>query len=263
MLRLWFGNLDAILRGDATRHSGLRRGRIEVPATGLIVVIAILGLAYGACMGAFPLSWEGGGSIWQFLATTLKVPALYFLTLLVTFPSLYVFNALVGSRLAALATWRLLVAALGVMLAVLSSLGPVVAFFSLCTTSHDFVLLLNVLVFGLSGLLGLTFLLKTLQRLVKAVESPPPPPTEAEALVGIEKGEGPGALESLENEAPEGQVLRVFVIWVVAFGLVGAQMGWVLSPFLGRPGEPFILFHARQSNFFEAVWRALMALLGS
>ena len=35
----------------------------------------------------------------QWLATTLKVPALLFLTLAVTFPSLYVFNALVGSRL--------------------------------------------------------------------------------------------------------------------------------------------------------------------
>ena len=36
----------------------------------------------------------------QLFASAVKVPALFFLTLAVTFPSLYVFNALVGSRLA-------------------------------------------------------------------------------------------------------------------------------------------------------------------
>ena len=33
----------------------------------------------------------------QLVASMLKVPTLFFLTLLVTLPSLYVFNALVGS----------------------------------------------------------------------------------------------------------------------------------------------------------------------
>ena len=261
MLR-WFGQLDGILRGDATRLSALRRGRIEVPAGGLTVVIAVLGLAYGACMGTFPLLRADGSSPLQFAATTMKVPALFFLTLLVTFPSLYVFNALVGSRLATLATWRLLIAALGVMLAVLASLGPVVAFFSMSTASHDFILLLNVTVFALSGVLGLAFLLRTLHRLVIAAEVPPPPPTAAEELVGFEKGEGPGALEGEADRVPDRHVRRVFAIWVVAFGLVGAQMSWVLSPFLGRPGQPFTLFHARESNFFQAVWQAVLGLLG-
>ena len=93
-----------------------------------------------------------------------KVPALFFLTLVVTFPSLYVFNALVGSRLALGSVLRLLVAALAVMVAVLSSLGPIVAFFSVSTTSYPFMVLLNVVVFGVSGVLGLIFLLQTLQR---------------------------------------------------------------------------------------------------
>jgi len=42
----------------------------------------------------------------------------------VTVPSLYVFNALVGSRLTVAAVVRLLVATLGVIVAVLASLGP-------------------------------------------------------------------------------------------------------------------------------------------
>jgi len=90
----------------------------------------------------------------QVLSTMLKVPVLFFLTLAVTFPSLYVFNALVGSRLSILSVLRLLVILLTVMLTVLASLGPIVAFFSASTTSYPFMLLLNVAIFALSGFLG-------------------------------------------------------------------------------------------------------------
>src|SRR5947209_5948223 len=99
-MRTWIGQLDRILRGELTRPSALRRGTIEVPAGGLAAVIAILGVVYGVCMGCFALFKGGGPSYPQVLASAVKVPALFFLTLLVTFPSLYVFNALVGSRLA-------------------------------------------------------------------------------------------------------------------------------------------------------------------
>ena len=71
-------------------------------------------------------------------------------------PSLYVFNALVGSRLTLAAVIRLLVATLGVIVAVLASLGPIVAFFSVSTTSYPFMVLFNVVVFAVSGVLGLT-----------------------------------------------------------------------------------------------------------
>ena len=109
----------------------------------------------------------------QIPASMLKVPALFLLTLVITFPSLYVFNALVGSRLKFLATLRLLIGSMAVMLAVLSSIGPIVAFFSISTTSYPFMVLLNVVVFALSGFLGLGFLLKTLRKLAYAMESEP------------------------------------------------------------------------------------------
>ena len=104
----------------------------------------------------------------QLLATTIKVPALFYLTLLVTFPSLYVFNALVGSRLTLVSVLQLLVASLAVNLAVLASLGPIVLFFSLSTKSYAFIQLLNVVMFSVAGVLGLIFLLQTLHRLTSA-----------------------------------------------------------------------------------------------
>src|SRR5438477_3377951 len=94
-----FQALDRILRGEATRLASLRTGRIDVPAGGLTGVILLLGVVYGFCMCWFAVFNRSEPEFRQVLASMLKVPALFFLTLLVTFPSLYVFNALVGSPL--------------------------------------------------------------------------------------------------------------------------------------------------------------------
>jgi hypothetical protein len=55
-------------------------------------------------------------------------------------------------------------------------------------------------------------------------------------------------------------VQSVFACWTILFGLVGAHMGWVLRPFVGSPDLPFSWFRDRESNFFEAVSKALTAL---
>jgi hypothetical protein len=157
--------LDRILRGDATRLSELKNGRIEIPAAGLAGVLTLLGVFYGACMGAFAITGSGNNDARQIIASAIKVPALFLLTLAVTFPSLYVFNALVGSRLKAESLLRLLAAAMAVMMAVLASMGTIVLFFSFSTTSYPFMVLLNVAVFAISGFLGLSFLLQALHRI--------------------------------------------------------------------------------------------------
>jgi hypothetical protein len=258
----WWNDLDRILRGDATRVSSLGRGSIEVPIGGLAVVLVVLGMFYGMCMGCFALFKEEGPSYFQLVATTLKVPALFLLTLAITLPSLYVFNALVGSRLTLDSVLRLLLASLAVTMAVLASIGPIVAFFSLSTTSHPFMILVNVVVFGVSGSLGLSFLLQTLHRL--SVAPLLPPDLSGSDEPGEEKpSEGaviPGALEPLEGQVLGRHVKTIFRCWVILFGLVGAQMGWVLRPFVGDPNLPFQFFRGRQSNFFQGVWQAIVGV---
>ncbi len=262
-VRAWLRQLDGILRGDATRLPALRRGTIEASPGGLTVVLVALGMIYGACMGCFALFKMGGANLWQPFASMIKVPALFFLTLIVTLPSLYVFNALVGSRLALSTVVRLLIAALCVMLTVLASLGPIVAFFSVSTTSYPFMVLFNVVVFAASGFLGLAFLLQTLHRLSVAHRSPPddpatpPPPASGASPAPPEE---PGALDRLDDQVLGHHVKTVFRIWVVVFGLVGAQMSWVLRPFVGSPDMPFVWFRPRTSNFFQAVAQAFSNL---
>jgi hypothetical protein len=265
--------LDAVLRGEATHPSRLQDGKLRLPLPGLTVFIVLLGAFYGFCMGWFALVNRDTPEYAQVAASMVKVPALFVLTLLVTLPSLYVFNALVGSRLSARTVLQVLVASLAVILAVLASFGPIVAFFSLTTTNYPFMGLLNVAVFTLAGLLGLGFLLQTMHRLSVDVlrprlpDAPVPPPTSppaeppaatpaaADNVLGAA-----GALERLPGAVLGRNVRIVFVCWVAVFGLVGAQMSWVLRPFIGDPSQPFEWFRHRESNFFEAVGRALMGL---
>ena len=280
----WFKALDRVLKGDATRLDSLRGGTIALPFGGLSVLLVILGAVYGACMGVFALMGRWGtdtqaSGYLQMLASASKVPMLFGLTLLVTFPSLYVFNALVGSRLGFASVGRLMVAALAVTMAVLASFGTILVFFSLCTTSYSFIVLLNVVMFAIAGILGMRFLLQTLHRLavareiedaaaqgpataVVATSTEIPPvevPAEYVAPPAYSSGppmpvpQSPGALDRIEGRAFGPHVKSIFKIWILVFGLVGAQMGWVLRPFIGAPNTPFTYFRERESNFFEAV----------
>jgi hypothetical protein len=261
----WFKQLDQILRGDATRMSLLADGQIRTPVAGLSVVIIVLGVLYGLCTGSYAMIRTGGQAYMQLIASAVKLPMLFFLTLAVTFPSLYVFNALIGTRLSVLSAFRLLIAALGVMLAVLASLGPIVIFFALSTKSYPFMLLLNVGTSSVAGVLGLGFLLRTLDRLVvvqEKAESSNPPPKSTDNP-GEEQKEGKAELTGALDRAGDVTTLKakgVFRIWMIVFALVGAQMSWVLRPFIGSPDLPFEWFRVRESNFFVSVFRSLMNL---
>ncbi|MHC4947050.1 MAG: hypothetical protein ACYTG1_02140 [Planctomycetota bacterium] len=254
--------LDRILRGEATRPRDLREGTVRIPTLGITCVIVALGVIYGVCMSGYSVVNRRPFDLAFVLAPALKVPALFFLTLVVTFPSLYVFNALVGSRLNVAAVARLIIAALAVTLAVLASFGPIAAFFAFTTKSYPFMVLLNVVIFAVSGVLGLAFLLQTLHRLAAAGAPPrPSPPAADEADVDdAPPAADPAPLDRMEEHVLGPHVRTVFRVWVIVFGLVGAQMAWVLRPFLGHPDSDFVWFRARESNFFQAVWQHALQL---
>lgn len=267
-------SLDRILKGEATRLTDLRRGTLDIPLGGLSLVILVLGAIYGACMGAFAIIDRHGTvhaaeGYAQLFASAVKVPALFFFTLAVTFPSLYVFNALVGSRLSLGSLLRLLVAALGVMMALLASFGTITVFFAVSTDSYAFMVLLNVVLFAVAGFLGLGFLLQTLHRLYNAqriIPSSSPDMLDASVPIphlppDVPTLPEPGALDPIEGHVSSANVRTVFKIWVVVFALVGAQMGWVMRPFIGDPTKEFTFFRKRQSNFFHDVFQKVTDLM--
>ncbi len=272
-MRQWLGQLDEILRGDATHGSTLKSGRIETPAGGVLVISFLLAAAYGACVGSYAIvrtAWSETGvtsdAYMQLIASAIKMPLLIGLTFLITFPSLYVFNAIVGSRLSLVSVARLLVSMIAVMMAVLASMGPILVFFSASTTSYPFMKILNVVIAAVAGILGLAFLLRTLSRLAFTQTPPPARLSETPEEVSPEPDTGDShgsniALDSHGRETDQKAAI-VFRIWVVVFSIVGAQMSWVLRPFIGSPEMPFTWFRERDSNFFLDVSRAISSLIG-
>lgn len=270
----WLRELDELLRGRKTTGEALAEGTRHLRLEPLVYTAVALGLVYGACMGLFAVANHEVPEKWlQLLATTLKVPALFFFTLVVTFPSLYVFSALLGVRLGPVDTLRLLVAAVAVNLAVLASFGPITAFFTVSTTSYHFMKLLNVLVFGIAGVIGLGFLLGVLRRLEEAQAAEAAPATvvdpEGEGRDGSsetdEQGEAPPSLMPWPPSPRQMRARTVFRVWLIIYAVVGAQMGWILRPFIGDPElakQGFVLFRGRESNIFWDFLNNLGELLG-
>ncbi len=261
----WLKELDEVLRGHKADPALLAAGTRHIQITPLVGVSIVLGIVYGVCMGFYAVFGRAVPSYPQLLASALKVPALFFLTLVVTFPSLYVFSALLGVRLGPQDTFRLILAPIAVTLAVLASLGPITGFFTLCTSNYHFLKLLNFAFFVIAGVIGLTVLLGLLSRLEKA-QSPPPTGTE-----GGGDAAGPGtpaqfiasrsALPSSLNRE-KSNARTIFQIWLVIYALVGAQMGWIMRPFIGTPDLPFQIFRTREANIFVDLVQTIGRLLG-
>jgi hypothetical protein len=246
-MRSWFESVDRLLRGGYTRPEDLAKGEIRVEPSRLIVLAMLLGATYGVFMGLFGALRSENPVPLQLVATTLKVPLLFLLTLVVTFPSLYVVSALANSRLRFLDTLRLLLVAVAVNLALLASFGPVTAFFTLSTESYAFMIVLNVIFFTVTGFVGLGFLRRALGAVFTDPAQTQAQPTTPEAPPVRRKG---GTRSR-----------RIFATWTLIYAVVGAQMGWILRPFVGDPELPWTLFRERESNFFAALFRAFHALI--
>lgn len=286
----WLAQLDELLRGDRTRADRLTEFGFPLSLRVFVPAGLALGATYGFFMGWYALGSDQAWRYWHALAVCIKLPCLFLLTLGVTFPSLYVFNALVGCRLRFGATLRLLVAAVVVNLAVGASLGPILGFFTLSTTSYPFMVLLNVLLLGIAGVIGLSFLLRTLRALAYAAAVPAgePEADQDEADTGVDapptepawpaeagetgRREGPRDVRPLLStlqqrprtgrSSGDGAAEFIFRVWVVIYAVVGMQMSWVLRPFIGAPGSELSLFRPRTGNFFDAVWRTISGLMG-
>lgn len=249
MKQLW-RQVDELLRGKSLYEGEAALEKLR--PWQLVSAAVVFGMVYGFFMGWYGLFSRPEPEYRQVIACMLKVPALFLLTLFICYPSLYVFSTMLGSRLSFSGTLVLLMGIVALSIVVLASFGPIVAFFAVSTENYHFMKLLNVAFFAVAGFLGVSALLKVLQSLVGGAppaEVPQPTPSLPPVLTRRE-----------ELHSPERKVRQVFRIWIVIYALVGAQMGWILRPFLGNPAQSFTWFRARQANFFVDVWRSLLNL---
>lgn len=239
-------DLDGLLRttpspGPEPPDDGPGFGRILLLIGGLG---AIAGTAIGL-HGVLQPGPAGTGDALQVVATALKVPALFLGSVLVTLPSFYVFNALLGPGLG----WRMLtrtsLRGVTVMLAVLASLAPIIVFFEVGTTSYAFIKLLVAAGGLVSGLLGVRWLRSTLDSSMSPVSRPVLSP------------------DDLESPAwrPAGGRWLIW-IWITLFAFVGSQMAWILRPFIGSPDTPFTWFRPAGGTLLQDLGRTMLELLG-
>lgn len=250
-MRKWFKELDDVLRGKKADPKLLIKGTEHIQLAPLVSVSLLLGVVYGIFMGLYAVLTRTPPCFQQLAASAVKVPALFFLTIVVTFPSLYVFSALLGVQLGLKDALRVIVAPIAVNLTVLASLGPITGFFTLNTRSYHFMKLLNFFFFAVAGFIGLRILLQMLSRLETAQGG------------GPARGKGSGEQATSSSPPPEmTRARKTFRIWLILYALVGAQMGWILRPFIGAPHLPFSLFRAREANIFIDVLRTIGRIFG-
>lgn len=277
----WWHELDAILRRSSDGETC-----IEQSLWRLLLAAACSGGLYGSFVGWFAIKSFGWPGWMQIVAAAVKIPLLFMLTLAVTFPSLYLFSALLDAPLGFRQTLRLLMTAILVTLAAAASFGPILGFFTLSTESYAFMLLLNVALLGTAGVIGMAFLMVRMRTAESEVSAQEQEATEHRAEVA-ETSTEPKTAERSTDEPPPSVPPRVATwsrtqthsalrglpptihrgsgllqLWILIYGLVGVQMAWILRPFVGNPEGELAFFRPVGGNFFEGLFRAIERLLG-
>lgn len=221
-----FTVLIELLRDRSSFLEDIRSGiKLKSKSTALLICSSLFFAVYGGIIGSFN-GWA------QALSSAVKLPALYLITLIICFPTLYFFNILFGSRKTAGQYFAMLLTAAAVISVLLFSFAPITLFFLITTYHYQFYKLLNVGIFSVTGFIGVKFLYQGMQLLSKEDE------------------------EGLETR------MNILRFWLILYGFVGTQLAWTLRPFFGTPGSPFEIFRQMQGNFYLDIVKAIGEIFG-
>jgi hypothetical protein len=179
---------------------------------------------HGAVLGA-------SNGVLQALASAVKLPLLFLLTLVICLPALYLFNLVFGSRLRASQTLAVVLAAIATTGVLTLGFAPISVFFLLSAPNYGFYKLLNVAILTLTGIAGLRVLVNGMNAVVPRARVGTPA-TDSHRL----------PLRS----------------WLIVYAFVGTQLAWTLRPFFGAPGLPFELFRRLEGNFYVNVIQTIL-----
>lgn len=189
-----------------------------------VATVALLSL-YGLCLGAY-------NGLAQSISSMVKFPLLFFLTVLVCYPILYVFNVLFGSRVRLLGTLAILLASIAMMSVILGAFAPITLFFVISDSSYEFMKLLHVATVGTAAIIGLGAMYRGL-------------------TVVCEK-----------SDIYPKRAMSILRVWLLVFAFVGTQMVWTLRPLVGSKEKSFELIRkSREGNFYQAVVHAARELV--
>jgi hypothetical protein len=264
--------IERILRDRDGVWRQISEDRELKPLSGQMLLSSAIALAaYGAVLGAS----NGWG---QALASAVKLPILFLVTLAICLPTLYLFNLVFGAKLSLRQAVAMVSVAISVMSMLCVAFAPISLFFLITAPDYGFYKLLNVAIMALTAIVGLRFLVVGMRAMnttqakkdepaVPAAPAPQPAPQPVVAMVAAGPQPGPnGAPPPMYPQLPPARPLPpprppqprqasmgLLYIWIVVFGFVGTQLAWTLRPFVGSPGEPFQIFRHIEGNFYVNV----------
>jgi hypothetical protein len=189
---------------------------------GLTLLMTLASATYGAVLGA----WQGGILV---LYVAAKLPLVLILTSAFTMVFNWLVAILLGSPLAFGQVAVLTFMALSVGSVLLASLAPVAWFFTISSpdptlaarTTHNLLYLMHTGFVGACSLAGTRFLWAAMRRIA------------------------PSAVAAR----------RVYLLWILAYALVGGEVAWALRPFVGSIYHPVTLVRpdALDGNVYEFI----------
>lgn len=219
--------VDRILRSHSTGTVDAKPLSIRKVAAAVLV----LGPVYGIAMGSYAFvvgDRDMIRQIPQMVYSGSKVPLLIAVTVLVSLPSFFVINTLMGLRNDFREALRAIVAAQAGMVIILCSLFPLTLFFyvsiSTLGVSYQLAILFNAAMFGLASVSAQIQLRSYYRRLI-------------------------------ERDIRHQWMVRM---WIFVYAFVGIQAGYVLRPFIGNPVQP-TSFLRRES--FQNAYVKLFAIV--
>jgi hypothetical protein len=148
-----FNVVMTLLRERQQFLEEIKKGvKLKSKLIGLLISSTVFFGIYGAIIGS-------SSSPLQALISAVKLPALYLLTLIICFPTLYFFNVMFGSKRTFQQYLTLLMTAMAMISVLMFGFAPVALFFLLSTNDYNFFLLLNVIIMAITGGLGVKFFL--------------------------------------------------------------------------------------------------------
>ena len=169
----------------------------------------------------------------QALSAAVKMPILFLATMAFCLPALYFFSlALLGTPLRMIQVLTIVLAGMGVTSFLLLGLAPITLFFVLTSTNYAFFQLLAVAFTGVSAWIGVYFIWR-----------------------------GMTLVDTARDDSTRTVGRRILMLWILLYAFVGTQMTWRLSPFVGRPEDPFYLVKPSRDNFYVDVINAVQQAL--
>lgn len=200
VVRKGFRTIDDVLRG---RVEHWRAANKRFVLLRILAVIALCGGFYGAIMGSYAPSWGEARGL-QMCYSALKVPFLLLVTFLMSLPSFYVANSMIGLHADFGRALRALMSSQAALTVVLACVAPFTLLMYVSGCNYDQALAFNAAMFGLASI--------SVQVLLRRLYRP------------------------LIQQDPRHRWM--VLAWIFIYSFVGIQMGWVLRPFIGSLDQP-------------------------